>query len=112
MLIEGPMNVTIAEPADGAGKILVIAFTADFQALDLAAQGAVFREYLSTLSEGVAASGLDDLNRQGMIIIQQFAEQLLPHIESGELALEESVTVQIRQESQAGALVDLLADQP
>jgi hypothetical protein len=112
MLIEGPMNVTITEPADGEGKILVIAFTPDFQALDPTAQGQAFRGYLTTLSEGIAASRPEDLNRQGMIIIQQIAEQLLPHVESGELALEESMTVQIRQENQAGALVDLLAEQP
>ncbi len=112
MLIEGPMNITIAEPADGVGKILVIAFTPEFQALDLGAQGRAFRDYLATLAEGIAAAPPGDLDRQGMIIIQQIAEQLLPHIESGELALEESMTVQIRQEGQAGALVDLLADRP
>ncbi len=43
-----------------------------------------------------------------MMIVQQFAEQLLPHIVSGDLALEESMVIQISDESQAVALDSLL----
>ena len=110
MLIEGPMKISIAEPADGQGKILVIGFQPDFQSLDLAEQGQRFRDYLATLGQGIAAiSRDDDRNRAGMLIVQQVAEQLLPHIESGELALEENMTVQIRQSEQVVALTDLLS---
>jgi len=52
---------------------------------------------------------VDERNRAGMAIIYQFADQLLPHILSGDLALEERIVLQIRQEAQAVALTDLLA---
>ena len=110
MLIEGPLKISIAEPADGQGKILVIGFKPDFQTLDLPEQGQRFREYMETLERGIASiTQDDDRNRAGMLIVQQVAEQLLPHVEAGELALEENMTVQIRQSEQAVALTDLLA---
>jgi primosomal protein N'' len=113
MLIEGPLRISIAEPADGQGKILVIGFQPEFQKLDLSEQGQRFREYLATLEQGIASIAQeDDRNRAGMLIVQQVAEQLLPHVETGELALEENMTVQIRQEEQAVALTDLLATSP
>jgi len=109
MLIEGPLNIDIVEPADGQGKILTVGFQPEFQALALDEQGRNFREYLDSLAKEVAAITDDnDRDRMGMLIIQQFAEQLLPHIEAGELALEETMNIQIGRDDQTGALVDLL----
>ena len=113
MQIEGPLKIEIAEPADGQGKILVSAFQRDFQLLGLAEQGAAFRTYLETLDQKITqVLPAGDPNRAGMLVVQQIAEQLLPHIESGELALDETMTVQIRQADQVLALTDLLSDVP
>jgi hypothetical protein len=111
MLIEGPLNISIADPADGQGKVLIMRFSPEFQSLDLPAQGSGFREYIASLGQGIATiSDEADRNKAGMMIVQQIAEQLLPHVENGELALEEQMVIQIRQESQAVALSDLLKD--
>ena len=110
MLIEGPMKITIAEPEDGEGKILIIGFQPEFQRLDQSAQTQKFQIYLEELDRNIAAlAGRDERNRAGMLIVQQIAEQLMPHITSGELALEETMTVQIRKSEQAVAVTDLLA---
>lgn len=110
MLIEGPMNITISDPADGQGKVLVILFTPEFQALSLTEQGTQFRDYMNLLARHInSQDAVDERNRAGMAIIYQFADQLLPHIVSGELALEERIVLQIRQEAQAVALTDLLS---
>ena len=110
MLIEGPLNIAIAEPADGQGKILVIGFQPEFQQLDLPEQSRRFRAYLEMLGGSVTGSDrIDERNRAGMLIVQQIAEQLLPHIESGDLVLEETMTVQIRQSEQSVAITYLLA---
>lgn len=109
MLIEGPMSITIADPASGEGRVLRISFTDEFQGLELPAQGEAFRGYLQMLQESIAAIGDEtDHTRAGMMIVLQFAEQLLPHIENGELALEESMVIQISNESQAVSLDALL----
>ncbi|WP_428604004.1 transcriptional regulator [Sedimenticola sp.] len=113
MLIEGPMNITISDPADGQGKVLVILFTPEFQALSLEEQGKQFQDYMTLLSGHMhSTDSVDERNRAGMAIIYQFADQLLPHIISGDLALEERIVLQIRQASQAVALTDLLASKP
>lgn len=110
MNIDGPMNITIADPADGQGKLLMIKFSSEFQAKDFAGQAADFKSHLGFLGEQIEAiESEEDHNRAGMMIIQQFCEQLLPHIEQGELALEEQIVLQVRQESQAVALTDLLS---
>lgn len=109
MLIEGPLQIAIADPEDGQGKILVLGFTPAFQALDLEQQGREFHRYLEHLTGSIGdETGIDARNRAGMLIVQQVVEQLLPHVQAGELALEETMTVQIRQSDQAGALTDLL----
>ena len=111
MLIEGPMNITISDPADGQGKVLVILFTPEFQALTLEQQGEQFQAYMNMLAEHINSQDkIDERNRAGMAIIYQFTEELLPHIVSGDLALEERIVLQLRQESQAVALTDLLAN--
>ncbi|MES9880140.1 MAG: transcriptional regulator [Sedimenticola sp.] len=109
MLIEGPMNISIADPASGEGRVLMITFTQEFQGAALGDQGEAFRSYLQMLQESIVAIGDEaDHTRAGMMIVQQFAEQLLPHIESGDLALEESMVIQISDETQAVALGSLL----
>lgn len=109
MLIEGPLNVAIGEPADGQGKVLTINFAPEFQELGVEQQGARFGAYIRELAREIASRPEGDRNRAGMMIIHQFAEQLLPHVAAGDLVLEEPMIVQIRQEGQANALVDLLA---
>lgn len=110
MLIEGPMNITITEPADGQGKVLVMVFTPEFQAQGLPERVTAFQDYISELQRLIGAEGgVDQRNRAGMAIVQQFAEQLLPYIQSDDLALEEQIVIQIRQEDQVAALQDLLA---
>ncbi|TVO78387.1 transcriptional regulator [Sedimenticola selenatireducens] len=113
MLIEGPMNITISDPADGQGKVLVIVFTPEFQSLTVEEQGAQFQAYMAMLAQHInSQDAVDARNRAGMAIIYQFAEELLPHIVSGDLALEERIVLQLRQEAQAVALTDLLASKP
>ncbi len=109
MLIDGPIRVSVAEAADGQGWVLVLAFKQEFQALDQAAQAEQFKGYLQRLNEDIAGiAAEDDPNRPGMLIIQQIVEQLLPHIEAGELDPGESIIIQIQQNSQVVALTDLL----
>ena len=110
MLIEGPMKIDIAEPADGQGKLLMVSFKPEFQAAEIAEQVKQFAAHLNKLAESINDETLDQRTRQGIMIVHQFSEQLLPHIESGDLALDETMIIQIRQEQQVSVLVDLLAN--
>ncbi len=108
MLIEGPMNIAIGDAADGQGKVLLITFKPEFQALGLRERTTGWHTYLQGLQRDVAeVADPNDHNRAGMMIIAQFAAELLPHIEADEIPLDQSIVLQVRRE-QAVALADLL----
>ena len=82
-------------------------FTDDFKSADLERQGQIFAAYLAELAQEINAREADDANRAGMLIVQQIGEQLLSHIQAGEIALEETMIVEIGRE-QAFSLTDLI----
>lgn len=107
MQIQGPVRINIGEPADGQGRLLLMSFRPEFKAQPLEARGAAFADYLAELNAGVADPALDEANRMGMLIVQQVAEQLLPHVQADELDLEQEMIIQIRPQ-EASAISDLL----
>lgn len=108
MEINGPLKIGVVETPGHAGWELHIDFRPEFRNLPPNDQGAAFRSYLTDLAAGLSGLGAEDRNRQGMLLVQQIAEQLLPHIESGELALNETIVVEIAQ-APVAALQDLIA---
>ena len=97
MQIQGPLKFSVAAAGDAsAGYELFLDFSEAFRQMDLAGQVAEFRNYL------------DEHNRQGMLVAQQIAEQLLPHVEKGELELDETINIHVRPGSPQVSLVDLV----
>lgn len=84
-----------------------MSFRDDFKSADLGEQGRVFADYLAELEREISARKEDDHDRAGMLIVQQIGEQLLPYIQAGEIALEETMVVEIGQ-TQAFSLTDLI----
>ena len=109
MEISGPLTIGLVEKLEGPGRELHIGFREDFRRLPLAAQGETFRDYLAELNAAVYTLAEDDPNRPGILLIQQIAEQLLPHVEAGELSLGDTIVVEIGGGFQVGgSLTDLL----
>lgn len=108
MLIHGPLRVSVVETTDGLGRELHLTFTDTFQALPLATQGATLRAYINDLQAMIDEREEESAERQGMLTILQVAEQLLPHVTAGELALEETIVVEVQPEfSLQGGLAGL-----
>jgi hypothetical protein len=106
MDINGPIKVGVVEPSPQGDYELHISFTDEFKAAELAAQAETFRAYLGEL--GFALQGeLDERNAQGVMVIQQICEQLLPHVEAGDIPLAETLVVEV-QRTPGVNLVDLL----
>jgi hypothetical protein len=108
MQIEGPLRFSVAQDEQGNGYELFLDFQEDFRALSLPQQDQAFRDYLVDLGNQLAEMAMDARNRQGMLIAQQIAEQLQPHISSGDLALSETINIHIRAGSPEVSLIDLL----
>ena len=110
MEIAGPLTIVVVDKLDGLGRELHIGFRDEFRRLPLTAQGEAFRAFLGDLGGAVYALDEDDPDRAGILLIQQIAEQLLPHVEAGELSLADTIVVEIGGGGipVGGSLADLL----
>ena len=112
MDINGPMRIGVLQTDAAAGWELHFDFREEFQALDLPQQAEEFQRYLTTLAAEIASLPEDDRDRQGMLLVQQLSEQLLAYIVSGDLALNETIEVQVEQSVAVSSLSDLLNTRP
>lgn len=96
MEIEGPIRISVVENPNSVNRELHLDFTRQFKAIPLAEQTTRFRLYLDELQRAIASLPEGSADRQGMLTVFQIAEQLLPHITTGQLALEETIVVEIQ----------------
>jgi hypothetical protein len=108
MLIEGPLKIGVLDDPAQPGRELHIDFTSEFQALPPPDQAAAFSRYLEQLQQGINGLSAEDPNRAGMLIVQQIAEQLLPHLGSGELELSDTIIVEMGRDYSSDSLMSLL----
>ena len=108
MDIDGPIRISVLDRPNDGGRELHFTFIDSFQQATLEQQAADFRAYLAELSLGVAELPEDDRDRQGMMLVQQVCEQMLPYIEAGEMALSETIVVALTPEQSNFRVTDLL----
>jgi hypothetical protein len=108
MLIKGPLKIGVLDDPGQPGRELHVNFTHEFQALGNDGQTQVFNEYLQVLQENIIALPEADPNRAGMLIVQQIAEQLMPHLASGDLELSETIVVEMGRDHASDSLMGLL----
>ena len=109
MDINGPLSIKVINDTDSAGYQLLVDFTPAFRTLEHPAQGGEMRAYLRDLETEIDRRDEDDRNRAGMLMVHQIAESLLPYVESGELALEQTIVIQVGEDAPVVSLTDLLA---
>ncbi len=109
MLIEGPLRIRSEAAEDGGGFTLRLSFTEAFRALARPAQAADLADYLERLRAAARAAEENDPNRQGMLLVLQVGEQLLPLVRDGDLPLGEELEIQVDQQP---SLAGLLAADP
>lgn len=108
METKGPLTIGVAESSAGSGHEVHIDFKPEFRVLDLSEQGDRFRSYLRQLGREINNRPEADSNRNGMLLIQKISERLLPHIEFGDLDLNDTIVVEAGQ-TQGIDLTDLLS---
>ncbi|WP_316369258.1 transcriptional regulator [Candidatus Thiodiazotropha sp. CDECU1] len=108
MLIEGPLKIGVLDDPEQPGRELHISFTPDFQALEQSNQTQSFAEYLQLLGQNIDKLPESDPNRAGMLIVQQIAEQLLPHLHTGDLEITETIVVEMGRDYASDSLMGLL----
>jgi len=105
MDIEGPISVSVVDLEVPGKRELHISFMPEFQSLTLEQQGSEFSVYVDNLKPQFRQSEEGSAEQQGIMTILQVAEQLLPHILSGEIPLMETIVIELYQQP---GLADLI----
>ena len=105
MLIEGPFKIGFLDDPNTTGSELHLDFTDEFRTLPQNQQVAVIKDYIGRLHEKILATPENDNNRQGMLMVQQVAEKLLPHVAEGDIPLNETIVIQLQLGSALGRFI-------
>ncbi|MCW8956261.1 MAG: hypothetical protein OQL09_05210 [Gammaproteobacteria bacterium] len=94
MQIEGPFTIRVVDNADNQSRELQLSFTQEYKAQEIEARIESFRQYIVNLQKSIEQES-DPAAQQGMLMILQISEQLLPHIETDEIPLNEMIAVEM-----------------
>lgn len=108
MEIQGPFKIEYTEDAGAGIRELHFTFTGLFRALGLEQRVTTFEAYLSQLAEDINNTN-DIANRQGMITVFQISEQLFPHLQADEIPLNETLVVELGEQTEGTSLSELLS---
>ena len=94
MQIEGPFTIRVVDNAETQTRELHLSFTDEYQTQDHSTRVQSVRDHVQQLQSQIQAE-TDPSSLQGMTMILQITEQLLPHIESDEIPLDETIVIEI-----------------
>lgn len=94
MQIEGPFNINVVDKSDSQSRELQLTFAAEFKNSPIDKRVTELKNYLNHLQNNIQSTD-NDAEKQGMLTILQIAEQILPHVESDEIPLQETIVIEI-----------------
>jgi len=100
-----PLKIGIVTQDNSLDREIHVDFIDIIQNLTLQEQGQVFSEYVSNLKLQSKAISEENQERQGMLFVLQIAEQLAPHVQAGEIPLNETIVVEVQSDSMLGNLI-------
>ncbi|MBF0264711.1 MAG: hypothetical protein HQL46_05515 [Gammaproteobacteria bacterium] len=104
MLVEGPLKLQIIEE-DGKRE-LHITFQEDYQQLDLQNRVSQMRQHLTDLHNQYNLSN-DAAEQQGMQMIIQVVSQIIPLIESDQMATDETIILELGKTSSINNIINV-----
>ena len=101
MDFDAPFTAQLVEQDNTKLRKLQLSFPQQFQQLDVEAQGVAMQDYIQELHQHSYAAEAGSSEQQGMLIVLQIAEQMLPHIQAGEMELSQMIEVEVVSEGGA-----------
>ncbi len=108
MDITGPLKISVLDDENRGVRQLHVEFVESFRTLPLSQQSEQFGAHIRHLGDSAGSLPEDDRNRQGILLIQQFCEQIQPHIDAGEVPLSETIVIDLGTDAPVLSLTDLL----
>jgi ribosomal protein S15P/S13E len=110
MKIEGPLIVSVLDDDIQNKRTLEIDFTEPYRGLTTEQQAAGMKKYIQQLFQNAEALPEKDANRQGLLLIMQICEELLPFIQQQELDMSETITMELAAQTVSPEVSVALAD--
>ena len=104
MLNEGPLNISLMETDTGSREIH-IDFSSDFKILSISERVEALIKVVNHLRTEIDLLEETDPNRQGMLMILKITEEMLPHIETDNISLEETIVGEIKNNDPFGNIL-------
>lgn len=105
MEIEGPLKYKIVSYDGSDDREIHVDFIKEFQSLDLQQQANQFADHVTSLRSKAEALDEGSQEREGMLFILQFIEELAPHIQTGVIPLDETIIVKVQDQPPLNQLI-------
>lgn len=107
MSVTAPFSLSVHEPNPDLRE-LHFSFTGEFQQMSVEQRLETMRAYIeSLLHQSQALHSADE--QKGLMTVIEISEQLLPHIQSDGLPLEQTLIVEMGEGAEGGSLDELLS---
>jgi uncharacterized membrane protein YccC len=110
MKIQGPISVSVQDDDVQAKRTLEINFTEAFQQNTHEQQVAELKSYIQSLFQNAESLPEGQADREGILLIMQICEQLLPLLQQQELDLTETISLEMGLASLTPEISVSLAD--
>ncbi len=102
-----PFDIAVHDPNPKLRE-LHLSFTQIFQKMSVDQRMEAMRAYIASMLEQ-AKSATDEGTQRGIMMVVELTEQLLPHIQSDAMPLQETLIVEIGEGAGASSLDELLS---
>lgn len=95
MKIIGPLSVSILDDDIQNKRTLEINFKQEFQQLEHSLQISEMKKYIQSLFQNAQPMQDNYADKEGLLLVMQICEQLLPLLQQDELDLAETITLEM-----------------
>ena len=103
--MEGPLKFQIVSFDGSNDREIHVDFKEEFLQLNLAEQASQFSDHVSSLKLRANSLQEDSQERQGLLFVLQFLEELVPRVQAGDIPLNETIIVKVMEESPIKQLI-------
>ena len=101
-----PFSISVQDPTPQLRE-MHLTFSTDFQSMTIDQRLESMRSYIESML--VQAKATSNVNSQrGLMMVIELTEQLLPHIQSDSMPLQETLIVEIGEDADGSSLEELL----
>ncbi|MEM7400440.1 MAG: hypothetical protein AAF304_00660 [Pseudomonadota bacterium] len=106
--MKGPLKFKIVSFDGSEDREVHVDFKEEFQKLSLSEQATQFDDHINSLKSQAAKLSEDSQERQGIVFVLEFLEELAPRIQAGEIPLNETIIVKVMEQPPLKQLISKL----